>query len=66
MDSLFDSLFLCVPIVSHTRSRALLGVKADEVHLCGGPEALPVVESLLASTQDTFEVIRYERATALQ
>jgi len=44
----------------------LLGVKADEVHLCGGPDALPVVESLLASTQDTFEVIRYERATALQ
>lgn len=50
----------------HIRSRTLLGVKAAEVHICGGAEALPVVEALLASTEDTLEVIRYERATPLQ
>lgn len=46
-------------------TRALLGVPAAEVHVCGDAAALPAVEAICASTGDSFEVRRYERMTAI-
>lgn len=36
--------------------RALLGLRAREIHLCGGPEAIDVVTRLCQATGDDLEV----------
>lgn len=46
-------------------TRALLGVPADEVHLCGEEAALDLIRKVLMPTGDTLEVIRYNRLTPL-
>lgn len=50
---------------AHSWTRALLGLRAREIHLCGGMEAAELVESLCASTKDDFELIKYERMSKL-
>lgn len=35
---------------------ALLGLRAKEIHLCGGPEAVEVVSRLCQATGDDLEV----------
>lgn len=47
-------------------TRALLGIPADEVHLCGEEAALDLVRKMLMPTGDVLEVIRYKRLTPLQ
>ena len=47
-------------------TRALLGVCANEIHLCGGLEALEVVKQLLADTGDELEIKRYDRLGKLE
>ncbi|KAH7704583.1 ATP-dependent RNA helicase SUPV3L1 [Aphelenchoides avenae] len=46
-------------------TRALLGVAADEVHLCGEKAAVKVVRSLLDEIGEHVEVQEYERRTSL-
>ena len=46
-------------------TRALQGLMAREIHLCGGLEALSVVQSLVESCGDDFEVVTYERLSKL-
>ncbi|KAG5637914.1 hypothetical protein H0H81_002675 [Sphagnurus paluster] len=46
-------------------TRALLGLCAKEVHLCGEETAVPVVRELLKDTGDELIVNRYERLTPL-
>ena len=46
-------------------TRAVLGVPAAHVHLCGDPSAVPVVAALCAITGDDFEVKTYERMTSI-
>lgn len=46
-------------------TRALLGIPADEVHLCGEEAALDLVRKILMPTGDVLEVIRYKRLTPL-
>lgn len=46
-------------------TRALLGIPADEVHLCGEEAALDLVKKILEPTGDTLELIRYQRLTPL-
>lgn len=46
-------------------TRALLGVPAKEVHVCGDPAAIPAVSAICAITGDDFEVKHYERLTAI-
>ncbi|KAF8387054.1 hypothetical protein PRIPAC_76196 [Pristionchus pacificus] len=46
-------------------TRALLGVAADEVHLCGEVAAIDIVKKLLEPIGETVEVITYERKTPL-
>ncbi|KZT74074.1 P-loop containing nucleoside triphosphate hydrolase protein [Daedalea quercina L-15889] len=46
--------------------RALLGLNAAEVHLCGEETAVPLVRSLLRATGDEVIVNHYKRLTPLQ
>lgn len=46
-------------------TRALLGVRAKEIHLCGEERSLPLVKQLCALTGDELEVNHYERLTKL-
>lgn len=46
-------------------TRALLGIPAEEVHLCGEEAALDVIKKILAPTCDTLDVINYKRLTPL-
>ncbi|KAH7425485.1 hypothetical protein KP509_11G056800 [Ceratopteris richardii] len=42
-------------------TRALLGLQAEELHVCGDPSALPVVRSICSATGDDLEEHAYER-----
>ncbi len=50
----------------HSWTRAILGVKADEVHVCMSPSAEEVVTHLISLCGDEYEIRRYERKTALK
>lgn len=47
-------------------TRALLGVLAPEIHVCGDPAALPIVTALSELCGDSLEVRNYERLTPLK
>jgi ATP-dependent RNA helicase SUPV3L1/SUV3 len=47
-------------------TRALLGVPADEVHVCGDGAAAALVAALAADAGETVEVVRYERLLPLR
>ncbi len=49
----------------HSWTRAILGVRAQEVHICMSPSAEKVVTHLISLCEDSFEVHRYERMTDL-
>lgn len=38
-------------------TRALLGISADELHLCGDPAAVPLVQRIIEVTGDVIKVI---------
>ncbi|KHN34117.1 ATP-dependent RNA helicase SUPV3L1, mitochondrial [Glycine soja] len=46
-------------------TRALLGIAADELHLCGDPAAVPLIQEILKITGDEIEVQFYERLSPL-
>ncbi|XP_019155061.1 PREDICTED: DExH-box ATP-dependent RNA helicase DExH16, mitochondrial isoform X3 [Ipomoea nil] len=46
-------------------TRALLGISADELHLCGDPGAVPLIEEILKVTGDSLKVEYYERLSPL-
>ncbi|KAK4265579.1 hypothetical protein QN277_026610 [Acacia crassicarpa] len=46
-------------------TRALLGIAADELHLCGDPAAVPLIQEILKVTKDEVEVHYYERLLPL-
>lgn len=39
-------------------TRALLGIAADELHLCGDPAAVPLIQEILDVTGDEIEVMK--------
>jgi ATP-dependent RNA helicase SUPV3L1/SUV3 len=47
-------------------TNALLGLTADEIHVCGEETAVPLVQQLLADTGDEIVVNRYQRLSPLQ
>ncbi|XP_030841445.1 ATP-dependent RNA helicase SUPV3L1, mitochondrial [Strongylocentrotus purpuratus] len=47
-------------------TRALLGVNAKEIHLCGEQAAIDLVKQLTLSTGDELEIREYKRLTPLQ
>ncbi|KAL4232103.1 ATP-dependent RNA helicase supv3l1 [Mactra antiquata] len=46
-------------------TRALLGIAAREIHVCGEDTAIELVQNLAEITGDLFEVKKYERLTSL-
>ncbi|GLT60346.1 hypothetical protein SLA2020_331160 [Shorea laevis] len=46
-------------------TRALLGIAADELHLCGDAAAVPLIQEMLKVTDDHVEVQSYERLSPL-
>ncbi|KAG2239221.1 hypothetical protein Bca4012_023977 [Brassica carinata] len=46
-------------------TRALLGIAANELHLCGDPAVVPLVQDILKVTGDDVEVHTYERLSPL-
>ncbi|XP_003746157.2 ATP-dependent RNA helicase SUV3 homolog, mitochondrial [Galendromus occidentalis] len=46
-------------------TRALLGIPAKEVHLCGEEAAIPLIREILAPLGEQIEVRNYERLTPL-
>jgi Helicase conserved C-terminal domain len=47
-------------------TRALLGVRCSEIHVCGGLEAVDVVKRLVDACGDEFELREYQRFSELQ
>ncbi|GAB1598972.1 ATP-dependent RNA helicase SUPV3L1, mitochondrial-like [Argonauta hians] len=47
-------------------TRALLGICAEEIHLCGEASSLNLVQELTEITGDTLEVRKYKRLTNLK
>ena len=47
------------------RTRALLGLRAREIHVCGGLEAQEVVRSLADTCGDEFVLEEYKRLSTL-
>jgi len=47
-------------------TRALQGLRAREIHVCGGLEASQLVQKLVESTGDDFELKKYERLSTLK
>ena len=46
-------------------TQAFLGLRAHEIHLCGSPSMLPIIEELCRLTKDTLTVNTYSRLTPL-
>ncbi|GLT78551.1 hypothetical protein SLA2020_500820 [Shorea laevis] len=46
-------------------TRALLGIAADELHLCGDAAAVPLIQEMLKVTDNNVEVQTYERLSPL-
>lgn len=53
------------PDRGHCWTKAILGLLADEIHVCMSPVAEPVVRHLIELCGDDYEIHRYERKTAL-
>ena len=49
----------------HSWTKAILGLRAAEIHICMSPAAEQVVCHLIELCRDTYEVKRYERKTEL-
>ena len=49
----------------HSWTKAVLGLKAREIHVCTSPAAVEVLKHLITLCQDTWEEHYYERKTAL-
>lgn len=47
-------------------TRALLGLIAEEVHLCGEPGAIELIRQLCLTTGEDVEVRNYKRLTELK
>ncbi len=49
----------------HSWTRAILGIRAEEIHVCLSPAAEPVVTHLIGLCGDHCDICRYERKTQL-
>ena len=53
------------PDRGHSWTKAILGLRATEIHICMSPAAEAVICHLIDLCEDTYEVERYERKTEL-
>ncbi|CAH0384021.1 unnamed protein product [Bemisia tabaci] len=47
-------------------TRALLGLMANEIHVCGEAGAIDLIKSLMLTTNEDVEVFKYKRLTELE
>lgn len=47
-------------------TRAILGVRAEEIHLCTAPDAVPILIKIIEDCGDKYEIIEYERRTPIE
>ncbi|XP_012343051.2 ATP-dependent RNA helicase SUV3 homolog, mitochondrial [Apis florea] len=47
-------------------TRALLGLAANEIHLCGESAAIPLIQSICLTTGESVEIKEYKRLTTLE
>ncbi len=60
-----EAQMMADPDRGHSWTRAILGLKAKEIHVCASPIAENVLLHLIGLCGDTAEIRRYERKTAL-
>ncbi|MCM1025509.1 MAG: DEAD/DEAH box helicase [Roseburia sp.] len=60
-----EAQMIADPDRGHSWTRAILGVQADEIHVCLSASAEEVITHLISLCNDTFEIHRYERKTPL-
>ncbi len=60
-----EAQMIADPDRGHSWTRAILGVQAQEVHVCMSPAAEKVVTHLIGLCRDAYEIHRYERKTRL-
>jgi ATP-dependent RNA helicase SUPV3L1/SUV3 len=46
-------------------THALLGIQAKEIHVCGDPISLPLIQALCQEAGDSLEIIKYNRLAKL-
>ena len=49
------------PERGHSWTRAILGIRADEIHICMSEDAIPVITHLISLCHDTYRIERYHR-----
>jgi len=57
---------LCDEFRGSAWTRALLGVRCKEIHVCGGAEGIDIVKKICGMCGDDFELHRYERFSDLK
>ncbi|MDO5416913.1 MAG: helicase-related protein [Lachnospiraceae bacterium] len=53
------------PYRGHNWTRAILGLRAEEIHLCMAPEAESIITQMIKRCGDQYRVIRHKRNTRL-
>jgi len=71
LDAVYDVAVIdeCQMIADRERgyawTRAILGVRAPEIHLCAAPEAKSILLRIIQSCGDSYEVVEHKRRTPL-
>ncbi len=60
-----EAQMIADPFRGHNWTRALLGLCADEIHVCIAPEAEEIVKAVIDECEDDYEVIYHQRKTPL-
>lgn len=53
------------PYRGHNWTRAILGLRAEEIHLCMAPEAEDIIVQMIRRCGDQYKVVRHKRNTRL-
>ena len=53
------------PDRGHNWTRAILGLRAEEIHLCMAPEAESIITQMIKRCHDTYRIVRHKRNTRL-
>lgn len=61
-----EAQMIADPFRGHNWTRAILGVSADEVHVCLAPEAKDIVLGMIEQCGDEVEIVYHERKTPLR
>lgn len=60
-----EAQMMADPERGHSWTKAILGIKAEEIHVCCSPTAEAVLKHLIELCEDSYEIHRYERKTKL-